>query len=53
MGKHAEEVIGYSFGKFGFLKDVEPKFKRMKEVGIPASEHIPNGGILEICKKVY
>jgi len=40
--KLSEERIGYSFGNFGFLKDVEPKFKRMKEIGIPASEHIPN-----------
>jgi len=43
MGKDAELIIGYSFGNFGFLKDVEPKFKRMKEIGIPASEHIPSG----------
>lgn len=50
MGKHAEEVIGHSFGKV-FLKDIEPKFKRMKEVGIPASEHIPNGVFWKSAKK--
>lgn len=38
-GKLSEEMIGYSFGK-EFLKDIEPKFKRMKEIGIPANEHI-------------
>jgi len=39
MGKNSEEIIGHSFGK-EFLKDVEPKFKRMKDMGIPANEHI-------------
>lgn len=41
MGKDAEEIIGFSFGK-EFLKDIEPKFKRMKEAGIPANENIPS-----------
>jgi len=40
MGKNAEEIIGYSFGNFGFLKDLEPKFEKMKLIGIPANEHI-------------
>jgi hypothetical protein len=38
--KLSEERIGHSFGNFGFLKEVEPTFKRMKEIGIPANEHI-------------
>jgi len=41
MGKSAEKIIGHSFGK-EFLKDIEPKFKRMKELGIPADENIPS-----------
>lgn len=40
--KQAEEIIGYSFGNFGFLKDVEPKLEQMKKIGIPANEHIPS-----------
>lgn len=39
MGKNAEEILKHSFGK-EFLKDIESKFKRMKEIGIPANEHI-------------
>jgi hypothetical protein len=42
MGKNAEEIIGHSFGNHGFLKDIEWKFKKMKEAGIPANEHIPS-----------
>jgi len=42
MGKNAENIMGHSFGNFGFLKDVEDKFRRMKEIGIPANEHIPS-----------
>jgi hypothetical protein len=41
MGKAAENILGHCFGK-EFLKDIEPKFKRMKEIGIPANEHIPS-----------
>lgn len=41
MGKDAEEFIGHSFGK-EFLKDIEPKFFKMKEVGVPANENIPS-----------
>lgn len=40
--KEAEEIIGYSFGNFGFLKDSEDKFEKMKQIGIPANEHIPS-----------
>jgi len=40
--KEAEEIIGYSFGNFGFLKDSEVKFEKMKKIGIPANEHIPS-----------
>lgn len=40
-GKLSEEIIGHSFGK-EFLKDLEPKFRKMKEIGIPANEHIPS-----------
>jgi hypothetical protein len=50
LGKNAEEIIGYSFGNFGFLKDVEDKFKKMKEIGIPASEHIPNNTFWKSAK---
>jgi hypothetical protein len=42
MGKNTENIMGYSFGNFGFLKDVEDKFRRMKNIGIPANEHIPS-----------
>lgn len=42
IGMDAEDEMGYSFGNHGFLKDLEPKFKRMKEIGIPANEHIPS-----------
>lgn len=49
MGKDAEEIIGYSFGK-EFLKDVEPKFKRMKEIGIPANEHIKSSTFWKSAK---
>jgi len=48
--KLSEERIGHSFGNFGFLKDVEPTFKRMKEIGIPASEHIPSGKFWKSAK---
>ncbi len=41
MGKDAEKIIGYSFGK-EFLKELEPNFKKMKEIGIPADENIPS-----------
>lgn len=40
-GKLSEKRVGYSFGK-EFLKDLEPKFKKMKKAGIPANEHIPS-----------
>jgi len=50
LGKEAEEIIGYSFGK-EFLKDIEPKFKKMKEIGIPASEHIPSSTFWKSAKK--
>lgn len=50
MGKEAEEKIGHSFGK-EFLKDIEPKFKKMKEIGIPASEHIPSNLFWKSAKK--
>ncbi len=49
--KLSEEIIGYSFGNFGFLKDVESKFKQMKEIGIPASEHIPSGAFWKSAKQ--
>ncbi len=48
--KLSEERIGHSFGNFGFLKDVEPIFKRMKEIGIPANEHIPSGKFWKSAK---
>ena len=41
LGKDAEEKIGHSFGK-EFLKDIEPKFKKMKDIGIPSNENIPS-----------
>lgn len=50
LGKSAEEIIGYSFGK-EFLKNLEPKFKRMKDAGIPASEHIPSSIFWKSAKK--
>ena len=49
MGKDAEEIVKHSFGK-EFLKDVEPKFKRMKEIGIPANEHIDRGTFWKSAK---
>lgn len=49
-GKLSEKRIGHSFGK-EFLKDIEPKFKKMKEIGIPASEHIPSNIFWKSAKK--
>lgn len=49
-GKLSEERIGYSFGK-EFLKNIEPKFKRMKEIGIPANENIPSSLFWKSAKK--
>lgn len=51
-GKKSEDIIGHSFGK-EFLKDLEPKFKKMKEIGIPASEHIPSGIFWKSAKKIF
>lgn len=48
-GKLSEERIGYSFGK-EFLKDVEPMFKKMKEIGIPADENIPSSKFWKSAK---
>ena len=50
MGKDSEEQMGHSFGK-EFLKDLEPIFKKMKEIGIPANEHIPSGKFWKSAKK--
>lgn len=50
MGKDSEEKMGHSFGK-EFLKDLEPTFKKMKEIGIPANEHIPRGKFWKSAKK--
>lgn len=49
--KQSEEIIGYSFGDFGFLKDIEEKFERMRLIGIPASEHIPSHIFWKTAKK--
>lgn len=51
MGKKAEEIIGHSFSNHGYLKDIENKFKQMKDVGIPASEHIPSNIFWKSAKK--
>jgi len=50
MGKDAEEIIGHSFGK-EFLKDLEPKFKEMKSIGIPDNENIPSHVFWKSAKK--
>lgn len=39
----AEEVIGYSIHKQGFLDELAPRFERMKLEGIEATERIPSG----------
>lgn len=39
--KLSEKIIGFSIIKGEFLKDLEPKFKKMMKKGIPANEHIP------------
>lgn len=49
-GKLSEERMGHSFGK-EFLKDLEPKFEKMRIIGIPASEHIPKGVFWKSAKK--
>lgn len=49
-GRDAEIEMGYSFGK-EFLKDLEPIFKKMKNKGIPANEHIPSGLFWKQAKK--
>lgn len=38
-GKWAEEEIGYSMMKEGYLEELEPMFKKMKELGIEGNEH--------------
>lgn len=49
--KLSEERIGFSIIKDMFLKDIEPKFERMKNKGIPANEHIPSGTFWSTAKK--
>lgn len=49
--KLSEHRIGYSIIKGNFLKDLEPKFKKMKEAGVEASEHIPFQTFWAIAKK--
>lgn len=48
-GKISEERINHSFGK-EWLKNLEPKFKKMKEIGIPANEHIPSAKFWKSAK---
>lgn len=49
-GRDSEIKMGFSFGK-EFLKDLEPIFKKMKEKGLPANEHIPSGLFWKQAKK--
>jgi hypothetical protein len=43
LAKHAEEEIGHSILKDGYLITFECKFALMQQAGIPASEQIPFG----------
>lgn len=50
--KWAEQQIGYSILKAGFLKDLEPTFERMKASGIPAHEKISSATFWNQAKRV-
>lgn len=43
-------MILTNFCKEQFLKDIQPKFKRMKEIGIPANEYIDRGTFWKSAK---
>lgn len=49
--KQAEEIIGYSIIKGIFLKDLEPKFKKMKESGIIPTEKIKSQTFWKLVRK--
>jgi hypothetical protein len=49
--KLSEERIGYSIIKGSFLKDLEPKFEKMKRAGVDATEHIASQTFWSKAKK--
>lgn len=49
--KWAEQQIGYSILKAGFLKDLKPMFERMKACGIPAHEKISSATFWSQAKR--
>jgi len=50
--KLSESRIGYSIIKSGFMKDFEPMFKRMKELGIEPTEHIKSQTFWASVRKI-
>lgn len=50
--KQAEEEIGYSILKDGFLKDLECKFALMRKAGVPATERVPSAQFWRATKAV-
>lgn len=51
-GLWAEDEIGYSIIKDHYLADLEPKFERMKALGIEATEKIPAATFWSKAKKI-
>ena len=49
--KWAEDEIGYTIIKNTSLADLEPMFKKMKEAGVPATEHIQPAKFWASAKK--
>jgi hypothetical protein len=49
--KLSESRLGYSIIKNYYLKDVEHKFKKMKDIGISADEHTPHQTFWKDAKK--
>lgn len=50
-GKLSEKRIGFSIHKEGYLRDWETDFEKMKNVGVPANEHIPAGIFWKSAKR--
>ena len=48
----AEDEIGYSIINGRFLSELEPKFERMKALGIEATEKVPAATFWARAKKV-
>jgi hypothetical protein len=49
--KKAEQLIGHHIQKGIYLEELEVEFEKMKQKGIPATEHIPSGEFWSLVKK--